>query len=177
MSDLDTHVTSATVTFNPQLEEVTVTRKKTQTAMVVDTEYESGFTWSNTGLETYRAMAHHVATLASRYGQDSKWATEAALSFARVTTSLHQWGNLTITKDGPLSLFARTPGTNPFVFGIIFHGIHNSCTVEGCPMYVNGETGSTYHYRRYDEIKVQLHKHQWTYPVGAPVPGTWSFHS
>lgn len=129
--------------------------------------------WTEDGRAEYQRMAYHVASLASVYGPTSKWATEAATSFAKISASMSGWGDVRVSRDGYLSLFCRT---NSIVFGLIFHPVRRSCTVDGCPMYANNE-GKTYHYRLSSEIQVQLHKHQWLYGLDQPIPGTWSFHS
>jgi hypothetical protein len=173
---LDPHVTSATVTFNPQREAVLVYNSQRETAISFDTEHNTGIVWAKSAVEEYQRMSFHVAALASAYGPDSPWAIDAAQSFAKIASSLTGWGNIIITRDGELSLFCRTRGENPFVFGLIFHSIRRFCHIDGCPMFAYDD-GSTYHYKRTDEVKVQLHKHRWIYALDAPKPGTWSFHS
>lgn len=149
----------------------------TRLTIEVDTEYETAVVWAKSAAEEYRRMAFHVQALRGAYGSEHRWYVEAAHSFARISESIVGWGNVIVTRDGDLSLFCRTRGNNPFVFGLIFHSIHNRCQVDGCPMYLNGKTGRTYHYGLSAEVKVQLHRHQWLYPADAPIPGTWSFHS
>lgn len=167
--------TVSTVTFDPDRQSVLVFHKQRELGIVIDAEYEAGVIWAKSAQETYQAMAFHVANLRAYYGDHNDWVTKAAESFAHTSASIVGWGNVTVTKDGPLSLFCQVRGGS-FVFGIIFHAVHRSCTVEGCPMYAN-DNGAVWSYRPHDEIKVQLHKHRWLYPIGAPAPGTWSFHS
>jgi hypothetical protein len=134
---------------------------------------DSAVVWTDQGRAEYQKMAYHVAAIAYYHGKGSDYHVAAADSFARVSESIVGWGNVRVARDGDLSLICSARG---LTFGIIFHKTHRSCTVEGCREYLSDE-GRVWSYQRTDERKVQLHRHEWLYPIGAPIPGSWSFHS
>lgn len=139
---------------------------------VLDTD--TAVVWTQQARETYQAMIWHVDQLGRAYGEEHKWTREAATSLAHVSSSIVGWGNVRVTRDDTLSLFCQARGG--FVFGIIFHGIARRCLVAGCTKYANDQ-GGLYHYGNRDQEQVQLHRHRWLYPLDAPTPGSWSFHS
>lgn len=79
-----------------------------------------------------------------------------------------------ISRDGDLSLFTRT--SSRFVHGLIFHAVPRRCTKDGCKAYAHDD-GHVFHYGTYDNTGVLDHEHEWSIPLDAPRPGTWSFHS
>lgn len=138
------------------------------------------FVWSDTGRETLVRMAYHVAAVSSAYGPEHKWSIEIAASFAKAISSLHGFQHLRIMKDGDLSLFCNTTtpqqqaeGRTGLVFGIIFHAHRRYCTKDGCKALLSDE-GVIWTYSANDP---RCDDHTWAYPLGLPVPGTWSFHS
>jgi hypothetical protein len=64
---------------------------------------------------------------------------------------------------------------NRLVFGLIFHGRRRICTNTACEAYINddGRVWSC-NYERFPPLD---HEHTPSYPLDAPTPGTWSFHS
>jgi hypothetical protein len=146
--------------------------------MTTITEYmdktDSAVIWTDQAREEYRRMAYQVANLSSYYGRSSNYHLEAAESFARVSESIVGWGNIRVGRDGDLSLICRQ--ASGFTFGIVYHRVSRSCTVADCPKYMHDD-GHVWSYERTDSKPVQLHRHQWLYPIDAPTPGSWSFHS
>ena len=134
--------------------------------------------WSEDAANTLMAMAHHVAALGSAYGQDHHWHIEAAASFARITRDLVGFRNLRVTKDGPLSLLGIAYNKSPaggLTFGLIFHGVDRRCTKDDCHAILSDE-GNVWKYMP-DYSVCEDGEHSWLFPLGAPRPGTWSFHS
>ena len=126
--------------------------------------------------KTWAQMAHHVAALRSAYGKDHKYTTEAADSFVHVASSLVGWGNVNVGRDGDLSLICnevRPDGSFGIVFGLIFHGTRRACLNTGCKAVVNDD-GKAW---TYSPGAFMCDQHDLTYPLGAPTPGTWTFHS
>lgn len=128
--------------------------------------------WTQQAREEFVRMSEHVAALQAAYGHSSTWASAAALSLARASSSLHGWGDLRITRDGPLSLFCQSQS---LVFGLIFHGISRRCTRDGCHAQINDD-GHIWTYSTGQPVCADG-LHTPNYALDAPVPGTWSFHS
>lgn len=126
--------------------------------------------WTEDARRTWQEMVFHTQKLANYFGPRSKEYVDAVASLAHISASLIGWGTLRVSKDGDLSLFCNTGG---FVFGLIWHGIQRRCTVEGCHAYANDD-GHVWTYNR-DHHRCDNHK--WAFPLDAPRPGTWSFHS
>lgn len=129
---------------------------------------------------TIQRMAWHVGALSTAYGAGHQWTTEAAASFARIMASMVGWGDVTVSRDGDLSLvcYERRPnGGTGLQFGLIFHGRQRSCQVEGCGAIMGANDTIWSYSAEHFPITCEPTEHQWLYPVGAPMPGTWSFHS
>lgn len=130
--------------------------------------------------ETVQSMLRHVQTLEAAYGVEHKWVKEARDSLLHVLSDLFCWhGTLVVTKDfvdRSLVCFIRQPnGGTGLVFGLIFHSTRRHCTNDECDLYANDD-GTTFHYRSHGEQR-DCGDHKWLYPLTAPTPGTWSFHS
>jgi hypothetical protein len=77
-----------------------------------------------------------------------------------------------ISEDGRLALLVRT--SSGFTYGLIFHGRTRRCTTAGCAAVID-DTGVA---RPADSLAPMLdHDHTPSYPIGAPQPGEWFFHS
>lgn len=134
---------------------------------------ETTMTLTETAVETINAMQSHVGSLARHYGVDSTEHKEASRTLLGALAGLFQWRDLSVWRDGDLSLCANT--ANGFTFGVIFHAVKRSCTNEGCTMYAS-DNGDTWSYMS-GERRHDCGSHAWSYPLDAPAPGTWSFHS
>jgi hypothetical protein len=77
-----------------------------------------------------------------------------------------------ISKDGPRSLYVQT--SSGLVYGLIFHGATRHCTTTGCAALID-DTGTAR--PSHSTATVLNHPHTPSYPIGAPQPGEWSFHS
>jgi hypothetical protein len=78
-----------------------------------------------------------------------------------------------VSKDGKLSLLVRSG--SGLVYAIIFHPDQRRCTRPGCPAVINDD-GRAWTYRP-ELPRCPDDRHEPSYPVDAPAPGTWSFHS
>lgn len=128
--------------------------------------------------ETITAMREHCAKLSRYWGERSKESTEAWISFGNQFATLVGSPLATassVQRDGDLSLYV-SPTTGPgIVFGLIWHGRKRTCTTEGCYAWI-ADDGSTSTWSR-EQAPILEHEHTPSYPLDAPQPGTWSFHS
>jgi hypothetical protein len=81
-------------------------------------------------------------------------------------------GKTHVACDGALSLYVSTG--SGLVFGLIFHGAHRHCTAKDCHTMIRDD-GTCY--PSHTDAPVLDHEHTPSYPLDAPQPGTWSFHS
>lgn len=135
-------------------------------------------TWTEQARDEFARMGHHVQALATAYGPTSKQATDASASLARVLSSLVGWGDVSVHRDGHLSLICNQKGG--MVFGLIWHGVRRGCTRDvalgkRCHAVINDD-GKAWTYMPGYPV-CEDGKHVLTYPLDAPAPGTWSFHS
>jgi len=117
----------------------------------------------------------HVQSLGDHFGRESQIYLDAFTSWHHQLARLFSMtfgADTRISKDGPLSLFVSTGGG--FVFGVLFHGAWRRCTTDGCAA-VLGDHGMAY--PPYSGAPVMEHEHAPSYPLDAPQPGQWSFHS
>jgi len=120
------------------------------------------------------ACVRHIADLGRFYGQGSDTYREALTSWHHCLTGLftmNMGADTHITVDGTLSLFVAC--ANGYAYGVIFHGQHRRCTVNGCQTTIRDD-GTTYPAA---PSTTDEHEHQPSYPLGAPQPGRWSVHS
>jgi hypothetical protein len=117
----------------------------------------------------------HLAQLNDFYGPASEVYKAALHSWHRnlaAILTMNTGSNTFVSKDGELSLFVRT--SSGLVYGLIFHAATRYCTSDGCDALITDDgTARPAH----TGAAVRDHKHTPSYPVGAPRPGTWSFHS
>lgn len=130
------------------------------------------FAVSDRAVETIRDMHHHVEKLGQAFGKDSPEYREALESLAKqlahlLTHPMRQ--TTTVGRDGDLSLICSA---DSFVFGLIFHRTRRICTDPECHAWINDDGGAW----RYNDPPKD-HNHTPSYPLDAPHPGTWSFHS
>jgi hypothetical protein len=117
-------------------------------------------------------MSLHVEKMYAYYGASHEWSRRADGSLRRALATLFGWGDLNVYRDGDLSLLCQS---GSLTFGLIFHPVRRHCVREGCDMYANDDY-TTWSYRRVDE-RTDCGDHEWLYPVDAPTPGDWSYHS
>jgi hypothetical protein len=151
----------------------------TETRAIELAQGETIIRWSEQARDEWARMANHVAVLASAYGPEHKYATEAAASFARIAGQLIGWGNVVVGRDGDLSLICHTvskDGSVGMVFGLIFHTVRRSCTRKDCHAVIN-DGGKAWTFNPNTYPMCEDGQHVPSYPLDAPHPGTWSFHS
>lgn len=140
----------------------------------------SAVTFTEEARTTWAAMTNHVAKLSGYYGAEHKYATEAAASFVRIASSLVGWGNVSVSRDGELSLICNertASGQVGIVFGLIFHGTKRHCQTTGCGAILSDKGEIWTYSSQHSPILCEPADHDWLYPLDAPMPGTWSFHS
>jgi microsomal dipeptidase-like Zn-dependent dipeptidase len=127
--------------------------------------------WTEQARARWTEMIVHLEKLQRCYGARSKQYIEAANSFGRISSSLVGFGNLRVMTDmADLSLFCSA---GSFVFGLIWHQERRSCTNDGCKAVINDD-GKAWVYMPDWHM---CDEHVLSYPLDAPHPGTWSFHS
>jgi hypothetical protein len=117
----------------------------------------------------------HIQTLGTFYGRDTGIYQDALASWHFQLSHLFSMAtgaHTKVSRDDDLSLFVST--ASGLVFGLIFHGDHRHCTNPACRALINDDgTASPFT----SATPVLEHEHTPSYPIGAPRPGTWSFHS
>ena len=126
-------------------------------------------------VDVIAACEAHLSQLRGYYGHASEIYQDALHSWHRnlaAMLTMNTGRDTQVSKDGPLSLFVRT--SSGLVYGLIFHGATRYCTSDGCdaPIADDGTARPAH-----TGAAVRDHAHTPSYPVGAPRPGTWSFHS
>lgn len=138
--------------------------------------YEHVLTVSREAVDVIAAATRHCAELARHFGTSSREYQDAAWSWQHNLTrvfSMAFGAQTRVSRDGELSLLVCL-GTG-FTYGIIFHPDRRRCTRPGCKAVINDDGhGWTY---MPDEPACTDGDHAPSYPLDAPQPGTWSFHS
>ncbi|GGJ89915.1 hypothetical protein GCM10010123_19670 [Pilimelia anulata] len=124
-------------------------------------------------VDVIAACSRHVQNLADYFGAGSPAHTDALQSWERQLSRLFLMGlgaHSKVRRDGPLSLIVATAAG--VTFGLIFHSLRRRCTVSGCAAWIadDGKVSGT-------RGGPPGHAHVPNYPLGAPQPGTWRFHS
>ena len=136
---------------------------------------EYRLTLTRDAIDVISACELHLERLRAFYDPASDIYQTAVHSWHCNLTSLltmNTGGHTIVSRDGDLSLFIRAG--NGLVFALIFHEAARRCTGKGCAALIDDD-GTTR--PAWNGAAVRDHKHTPTYPVGAPRPGTWTFHS
>lgn len=134
--------------------------------------YTVDFTLTREALDVITACNNRVIELGQFYGDKSPQYRDAAVSLLRQMVSLfgQPWQAQTrVMKDGPLSLIVNSGIT----FGIIWHEVQRRCANDGCRAVINDD-GTAWTYMPDFPM---CDNHELSFPLDAPHPGTWSFHS
>jgi hypothetical protein len=118
---------------------------------------------------------NHLTRLREAYGATGPQYLAGLRTWHRNLAALMTMNNgqeITVSADGPLSLFVAT--SSGLVYGLVFHGEDRHCTVPGCRTWI-AEDATTIPMRA--DTPVPDHEHLPSYPLHAPQPGTWTFHS
>jgi hypothetical protein len=132
------------------------------------------FTITPEATATIARMHDHTRSLANYWGEKSTQYTQAATSLANVLARVFggpMQENTRIWREGrpeELSLIVQTFMT----VGVIFHRDKRVCTDPECHAMIE-DSGAAYRFGG----DVKVHDHTPSYPLDAPVPGTWSMHS
>jgi len=138
--------------------------------------YEHVLTVSREATDVIAAATRHCDGLAGHFGAGSRQYQDAAQSWQHNLARLFamDFGARTrITCDGDLSLLVCTG--SGFTYGIIFHPDRRRCTRPGCTAVINND-GHAWTYLPADPACPDG-QHAPSFPLDAPQPGTWSFHS
>ncbi|WP_147339714.1 hypothetical protein [Actinomadura spongiicola] len=138
--------------------------------------YEHVLTVAREATDVIAAASAHCDRLGAAFGVGSPEYREAVTSWQHGLSRLFAMGlgaRTYVTRDGELSLLVRCePG---FVYGIVFHPVQRRCTRDGCRAVINDD-GHAWTYLR-DDPKCPDGDHTPSYPLDAPHPGIWQFHS
>ena len=148
----------------------------TPTAAADHRPYEHVLTVSREATDVIAAAARHCTELARHFGTGSREYQDAAGSWLKNLTQMFSmaFGAQTrVSRDGELSLLVCS--ATGFTYGIIFHPDRRRCTRAGCKAVINDD-GHAWTYMPDDATCPDGH-HAPSYPLDAPQPGTWSFHS
>jgi hypothetical protein len=138
--------------------------------------YEHVLTVSREATDVIAAATRHCAELARHFGTGSRQYQDAARSWQdnlAAVFSMAFGANTRVIRDGELSLLVCS--ATGFAYGIIFHPDRRRCTRSGCKAVINDD-GHAWTYLP-DDAACRGEDHDPSYPLDAPQPGTWSFHS
>jgi hypothetical protein len=122
------------------------------------------------------AATRHCARLATYFGEDSREYREATGSWQHNLSqvfSLAFGAQTRIVPDDDLSLLVST--ASGFTFAIIFHRQPRRCTNDGCTAVIDDDGTARTPWP--DAPACPAGQHAPCYPLDAPHPGSWSFHS
>jgi hypothetical protein len=126
-------------------------------------------------IDAIAAAAAHIHALGQFYGRDSRVYLDALETWHVHLSNLFALGfgaDTRVSRDGDLSLFVHT--ASGIVYAIIFHGQHRRCTHPACGALIADDGTAS----AFTSTSTALdHGHTPSYPLSAPHPGTWSFHS
>ena len=135
--------------------------------------YEYVLTVTREATDVIAAASARCAELAHAYGADSPERLDAVTSWEQQVSRLFAMSLGTaarVMRDSDLSLLVVT--SSGFTYGIIFHPARRHCTVPGCTALIASDGSARAHGAACPDGQ-----HQPSYPLTAPEPGTWSFHS
>jgi hypothetical protein len=136
---------------------------------------EHRLTITRSAVDVITAAEAHLDRLQTCYGPTSQTYQTALHSWHRGLAglfSMNSGAHTQVSADGALSLFVHTAGG--FVYGLIFHGTDRRCTTDGCHALIDADGAAR---PACTGAMVLDHDHTPSYPVDAPRPGAWSFHS
>ena len=138
--------------------------------------YEHVLTVSREATDVIAAASRHCADLGAYFGEDSREYREAARSWQHNISRVFSMAfgpETRISRDGDLSLLVSTG--SGFIYGIIFHRARRRCTHPQCAAVISDDGTARTHSP--DAATCPGGQHVPSYPLDAPHPGSWSFHS
>jgi hypothetical protein len=130
---------------------------------------------SREATDVIAACEAHLQALGGYFGWRSQPYLDAFDSWHRQLAGLFGMGlgaRTRVSKDGERSLLVCT--ASGITFGVIFHGARRRCLADNCAATI-GDDGRAC--PPYQGAPVLDHEHTPSYPLDAPQPGEWSFHS
>jgi hypothetical protein len=130
---------------------------------------------SRDATDTIAGCEAHVQALGRYFGRQSQPYLDALESWHGQLARLFGMSlgaHTRVSKDGERSLLVGT--ASGIVFGVIFHGARRHCIADGCTATIPDD-GRAYPPHR--DAPAVDHEHTPSYPLDAPQPGEWSFHS
>jgi hypothetical protein len=130
---------------------------------------------SREACDVIAACEAHIQALREYYGTDSQTYQQAADSWHYQLAQLFSMSfgaDTHIRRDDDLSLIVTTGGGT--IYGLIFHAHRRHCMAETCSARIRDDATA---YPSYLGAPVAEHDHIPSYPLNAPQPGIWSFHS
>jgi hypothetical protein len=123
-------------------------------------------------VDVIAACHRRIEALGEHFGWQSTFLQEAARSWLHLSAGLFAMNlgaHTRITRDGALSLHVATGGG--LVYGIIFHPTPRTCVLPGCGTTIADDHSPDNSPVNHDGPHIP------SYPIDAPQPGRWSFHS
>ena len=131
---------------------------------------------SRDAVDVIAAATRHVQALATHYGPASAEHLTASSSWLAALSRLLSLGfgaDTRVHRDGHLSLLVTTG--SGFTYGLIFHGATRRCTAGDSCTATIAEDGTAH--ALWSTAVLADHVHRPSFPLDAPRPGSWSFHS
>jgi hypothetical protein len=122
------------------------------------------------------AASAYCDRLAVAFGSSSREYLDAVASWQRNVSHLFSMGfgaDTRVSKDGELNLLVCSG--SGLVYAIVFHPDQRRCTRPGCQAVIDDD-GRAWTYRPEDP-RCADDRHEPSYPLDVPAPGTWSLHS
>ena len=135
--------------------------------------YEYALTVTRGATDVITAASTRCAELERCYGTGSREHLDAIRSWESQLSRLFSMAFGTsahVSRDNDLSLLVTT--SSGFTYGVIFHAAGRRCTVPGCTALIADDGTARAHGPACPDGN-----HTPSYPLDAPQPGTWSFHS
>ncbi|GAA2349777.1 hypothetical protein [Dactylosporangium salmoneum] len=127
-------------------------------------------------VDVIAAATAHVQALATCYGPGSEQYLTASSSWLAALARLLSMtfgADTHVRRDGNLSLLAHT--SSGFTYALVFHGATRRCAAgDGCTAAI-ADDGIAH--AAHATAVLADHEHRPSFPLDAPRPGSWSFHS
>ena len=138
--------------------------------------YEHVLTVAREATDAIAAASQHCDQLGASFGTGSREYQEAVSSWQHSLSRLFAMGlgaQTRVIRDGNLSLLVSSG--SGLIYSIVFHPVQRRCLRDGCKAMINDD-GHAWIYMRDDPVCADG-DHTPSYPLDAPHPGTWLFHS
>lgn len=140
------------------------------------------FAVSEDAQEAIAAASNRVASIGEYFGFSSAQYIEAARTWQHALSNLfgRPWADqVRVFRDGPAGS-VNLLVTGGMTLGIIFHQATRHCTNEGCSARIQDD-GTVWTFNTGDRVCASPNdgspRHNLSWPLDAPNPGSWSTHS